>query len=156
MNYDRKAFSSDAANMHESERSQFLNQLDEELLRGGVQISEWCCFLVCEFDTTYIAGAYLSSIIVAMAGIETHLRTEYPFNRQKNLFDLIDSADLNGITKQEIHELRRYRNRWVHISNPDNDDDILTNPEKYATELEEVARRAARILREVIYSNPWI
>ncbi len=111
--------------MDKPERSQFLIDLDEELLKGGVMLSEWCNFIVCESDTTFIAGADLATIVTAMAGIETYLRTEYPLGKKANLFDLIERAALADDLKQEIHAVRMYRNRWVHVSDPENDHDLL-------------------------------
>ena len=61
-------------NMNEDERWDFLVQLDEELLKGGVILSEWCSFIVREADTAFAKRAHLASILVAVSGIETYLR----------------------------------------------------------------------------------
>jgi len=142
--------------MEESVRSQFLIDLEDELFKGAVTLSEWCNFIVCESDTTFIAGADLATIITAMAGIETHLRTEYPLDRRANLCDLIEQAPLNEDLKQEIQTLRKYRNRWVHVADPEDDQDLLDNSEKYTQELEDMARQAVRTLRRTIYENQWV
>lgn len=142
--------------MDEPERSQFLIDLDDELLKGGPTLSEWCNFIVCESNTTFIAGADLATIITAMAGIETYLRTEYPLGRKATLFDLIEKAAVADDLKQDIHSLRKYRNRWVHVADPEDDQELQDNPDKYAQELEGMARQAVRMLRRTIYENPWV
>jgi hypothetical protein len=142
--------------MDEPGRSQFLINIDDELLKGGVTFSEWCSFIICESDTAFIAGADLATIITAMAGIETYLRSEYPMRRKANLFDLIEESPLADDLKCEIHALRTYRNRWVHVANPEDDQDLQDHPDRYAHELEDMARRAVRTLRRTIYENQWV
>jgi hypothetical protein len=58
-------------------REQLLLQLDEQFLKGGVVLSEWCAFIVRESDRAFAAGNYLPTILTAVAGIETTLRAEY-------------------------------------------------------------------------------
>jgi len=62
--------------MTEDDRWKFIIELDEELLKGGVMLSEWCSFIVREADTTFASGSFLAAIITAMAAIETYLRSE--------------------------------------------------------------------------------
>ena len=62
--------------MIEQERWDYLLKLDEELLVGGVILSEWCSMIVREADTAYARGAHLASILTAVSGIETYLRSE--------------------------------------------------------------------------------
>src|SRR3569833_2207802 len=111
--------------MNENERSRNLFELDNELLRGGVSLSEWCNFIVCETDTAFVAGADLATVITALAAIEPYLRAEYPLQGNTKLFDLIEKAPLADDLKQEIHVVRKYRNRWVHVADPQDDDDLL-------------------------------
>jgi hypothetical protein len=68
--------------MDQAERSEFLMALDAELLKGGVTLSEWCSFIVCECDAAFVAGANLATVVTAVAGIETHLRAEYPLGER--------------------------------------------------------------------------
>jgi hypothetical protein len=142
--------------MDEPERAQFLIDLDDELLKGGVTLSEWCSFIVCESDTAFLAGADLATLITAMAGMETYLRTEYPLKGKASLNNLTAKAPLADGLQQEIHALRKYRNRWVHVADPADDQDLLDRPKQYAQELEAMARRAVRALRRTIYENPWV
>ncbi len=45
--------------MTADERWALLIALDDELLRGGVILSEWCAFIVREADTAFANGAHL-------------------------------------------------------------------------------------------------
>jgi hypothetical protein len=42
---------------------------------------------------------------------------------------LIERSSLKPALKQELHELRKFRNRWVHVSEPWDHDDLLNDPE---------------------------
>jgi hypothetical protein len=57
---------------------------------------------------------------------------------------------------ETLHQLRKYRNKWVHVSDPWNDTEILEHPEQYEQELEEMALLAARTLRQILYENQWV
>jgi hypothetical protein len=140
--------------MTEDERWAHLVALDEELLRGGVILSEWCAFIVREADLAFASGAHLASILTAVSAIETHLRVEN--NSREKLALLIDRSDIEEDLRHDLHHLRRYRNRWVHVDNPENDAEVLEDPGKFESELEREALFAARALRRTIYSNPWI
>lgn len=141
--------------MTEEDKLQFLVDLDERFLQEGVILSEWATFLIRDADTAFVAGAHLASIITALAGVETHLRGEGGSSKQR-LLELIDGADLEDDLKQELQILRKYRNKWVHITDPWDDNTLLESPEKHEVELEEMARRCAVALRRTIYTNPWI
>lgn len=142
--------------MTETERWNYLIELDEELLKGGVILSEWCSFIVREADTTFVKGTHLASILTAVAGIETYLRSEYGQHSNTRLYDLIESSPLDKELKIDLHKLRKYRNRWVHIDEPWNDEALLHDPLAHEEELEQMAVFAARALRRTIYENPWI
>ena len=141
--------------MTEEGKWQYLVDLDERLLQGGVILSEWATFLIKDADMAFVAGAHLASIITGLAGVETHLRGEGGSSKQR-LVELIDDADLEEDLKQELQILRKYRNKWVHVADPWDDDALLESPEKHEAELEEMARRCAVALRRTIYTNPWI
>lgn len=126
--------------------------LDDDLLKGGVVLSEWCARIVCDADTAYAAGAFLATILTAVSGIETYLRSEYPATGRPRLADLINAAELPRNLKADLHSLRCYRNRWVHVDTPDEDETLLADPESVDLELESMARFAARALRRTIYS----
>jgi hypothetical protein len=142
--------------MNEEERWSHLTALDDELLKGGVILSEWCSFIVREADTAFAKGAHLASIITAVAGIETYLRSEYADGKKSTLFRLIDESPINDDLRTELHTLRKYRNKWVHVEDPWDDAELLTSPETFEAECEEMAFRAVRALRKTIYENPWV
>jgi hypothetical protein len=142
--------------MNESERWDYLVRLDEELLLGGVILSEWCTLITREADTAFARGAHLASIVLAMSAVETHLRSEHSPARGMRLVDLIVSSDLPKDLKADLHTLRKYRNKWVHVDEPWEDEALLADPAAADQELEEMAVFATRILRRAIYANPWV
>lgn len=142
--------------MNEDEHWAELASLDDELLKGGVILSEWCSFIVRESDTAFANGAYLASILTAVSGIETYLRSEHSETGKERLIELINRASINSELKDELHTLRKYRNKWVHVDDPWNDASLLIRPEETEIELEQMAFIAARALRRTIYENQWI
>lgn len=142
--------------MNVEDRWKLLVQLDEELLVGGVSLSEWCSFIVREADMAFANDAFLASIITAAAGVETYLRTEYGGRRKSSFQKLIDQSPIDDDLKADLHQLRKYRNSWVHVGNPANDEVILAYPKRYERELEGQALFAAKVLRQTIYENQWI
>lgn len=137
------------------ERWAYLVTLDEELLKGGVVLSEKCAFLVRNVDLAFVHEAPLAAILTAVAAIETQLRAEHSGARVR-LIDLVNTSDLASEVKGEIHSLRRFRNEWVHVDEPWEDDAFLKAPELAEQQLLEMARRAVVVLRRVVYHNPWI
>ena len=118
-------------------------------------LSEWATFLIKDADTAFVSGAHLASIITSLAGVETHLRAEGG-NKKQRLVELIEESDIEEDLKKELQILRKYRNKWVHVADPWDDDALLESPETHESELEEMARRCAVALRRTIYTNPWI
>ncbi|MEN6365390.1 MAG: hypothetical protein ABFC88_01075 [Thermoguttaceae bacterium] len=141
--------------MTEAEKWDYLLHLDDTLLQGGLVLSEWATFFVKDADLAFVSGANLASIIVSLAGVETHLRGESG-TRNSRLVDLIDQSDLDDDLKKELQTLRRYRNKWVHVADPWDDVQLLDVPEEPEAELENMAKRCAVSLRRTIYTNPWI
>lgn len=139
----------------EQEKSLFLLNLDETLLKGSAIISEWAIFLIRNADISFISGANLSAIITSLAAIETHLRTEDGLEN-KQFVDLITSSNLSKSLKKELHDLRKYRNKWVHVSSPSDDEILLNSSDAMEAELEFIARRSLECLRRVIYSNQGV
>lgn len=134
----------------------YITALDDELLKGGATMSEWCAFIVRECDYAFVAGANLATVITSVAAIETYLRAEYAASKRIRLADLIDQAPIAQELREDIHKLRKYRNTWVHVATPEDDQAILDKPEVYDAELEEWAKLAQRTLRRTIYENPWV
>lgn len=141
--------------MTEDERWAHLGALDDELLKGGVILSEWCAFIVRDADTAFASGAHLAAILTAVSGIETYLRSEHSKTRRERLVELINSAEIDVGLKADLHTLRKYRNKWVHVDRPWEDEELLEHPEVVEGELEEMAFFAVRALRKTIYENRW-
>lgn len=144
--------------MNRNERDAYIFQLDVDLLKGGVILSEWSTFLVRDADEAFCAGADLATILVAQAAIESHLRYEYSHLQSSNggFYNLIEQSPLSDELKAALHRLRKYRNRWVHVNDPHDDSDLMRRPEYYENELETMALLAIKALREVIYLEQWL
>jgi hypothetical protein len=142
--------------MNEEERWSRIVSLDEELFKGGVILSEWCSFIVRESDLAFVHGANLASILTAVSGIETYLRSEYGEKGRSGLFELIDGAPIADALRSDLHKLRKYRNKWVHVNDPWDDQRLLDTLDESEKELEEMALFAARALRRTIYENQWV
>lgn len=142
--------------MKEKIRWEYLTKLDEELLKGGVLLSGWYYFIVRESDLTFVNGTYLASIVTAVLGVKTYLRSEYAPNEKKILFDLINDSPIEDNLKTDLHKLRKYRNKWVHIEEPLVDKKLLDYPEKYEKERKEMSYFAVKALRKLIYETQCI
>jgi len=142
--------------MTKDERWSHLAALDDELLKGGVILSEWCSYIVREADTAFANGAHLASILTAVSGIETYLRSEHSVTGKERLAELINKAQIEDGLKTDLHTLRRYRNKWVHVDEPWDDVQLLEHPDQVEAELAEMAFFAARALRRTIYENLWV
>jgi hypothetical protein len=138
------------------ERQSYLEKLDDELLKGGVILSEWCSFIVREFDEAFVAGAYLGAILVGLAGVETYLRSEYATKKGMRLLDLISDSPIEEELRRDIDDLRKYRNKWVHVEDPWKDARLVEISEEVDKEIEHMALHAARVLRKTIYENQWV
>jgi len=142
--------------MNSNERDAYLFALDEELLKAGIILSEWCSEIVRQADTAFVNGADLAAILTAVAAAETYLRSEYATQKRQRLAALIDEAPIELELKQDLHTLRKYRNKWVHMDEPWNDEPLIEHPEALCAELEGMAKFACHVLRRTIYENQWI
>lgn len=142
--------------MTEDERWAHLVALDDELLKGGVILSEWCAFIVRDADAAFAGGAHLAAILTAVSGIETYLRSEHSVTRKERLVELINQAGIDADLKIDLHTLRKYRNKWVHVDSPWEDEELVKYPEIIEGELKEMAFFAVRLLRRTITENQWV
>ena len=85
----------------------YITALDDELLKGGATMSEWCAFIVRECDYAFVAGANLATVITSVAAIETYLRAEYAAGKRIRLADLIDQSPIAQELREDIHKLRK-------------------------------------------------
>ena len=140
--------------MTEQEKWDYINRLEEELLLGGVVISEWSIFLAKDAELAFCSGASLAAILAAQAAIESHLRYEYfdPVQTKGwGLYRLLENVQLPLSLKSNLHKLRQFRNQWVHVEDPAYDSDLLDKPEYYSAELEEMAKLAIESMLKVLY-----
>jgi hypothetical protein len=140
----------------EDERWEWVNELDEEMLRGGASASEFCVELMRNADLSYASGAFVACLITASATIETYLREEGYGDSKCGLYQLIEMSDFDENTKIELHDLRKNRNAWVHVADPWADNDIENEYSQGHPELENQCKQALRLMRLVVYSNPWV
>lgn len=140
----------------EQEKWDYLLALDDELLKGGVIIGAKASALIQNSDIAYCAGAPVAAIVLAVAAMESHLREEFGLDDAKGFRDVIDGTDFDLAVKSDLHDLRRERNRWVHARDDGDNDDWLHNDIAGADGLEPFARKAVRLLRIVVYDNPWV
>jgi hypothetical protein len=134
--------------MSAQQRIDYILALDDEYLRGGVVLSEWTAFMVREADNAFVAACDLACVLTVSAAIETALRSETGVAR---LVEGIETSAMPAALRAELHDLRRFRNRWVHIQNPADDSLPLDDPMGLAREVHDWAVTAVRLLRRVIY-----
>ncbi len=145
--------------MTEQEKWNYIITIDEELLLGGVILSEWSTFLARDAEIAFCSGANLSAILAAQAAVESHLRYEYFGSKNTKglgLSELIGHAPLPLDLKDNLHSLRRFRNKWIHVENPRRDDHLLERPEYHEAELEEMAKLAIRSMLRVLYTEQFV
>jgi hypothetical protein len=145
--------------MTEQEKWDYILALDEELLKGGVMLSEWSTFLARDAEAAFCSGASLAAILAAQAAVESHLRYEYldPVAAKGwGLYKMLDSVPMPVDLKDDLHRLRRFRNKWVHVEDPSRDEYLLERPEYHSLELEEMAKLAMRSMLRVLYSEQWL
>ena len=145
--------------MTEKQKWDYINQLDEELLLGGIEFSEWTTFLAKDAEIAFYSGAYLSSILAYQAAIESHLRYEYFTGtnpKSWSFFNLIEGSQLDDNLKSELHDLRKYRNKWVHVNDTENDSQLLERPEYFENEMFEFSKNAIKSMLRVLYSNQFV
>lgn len=136
-------------------RWSFILSLDDALLKGGAITSAKTDLLVQNVDIAYCNGAPLAAIILATSAIEAHLRFDLQVDESTNLASLIDRSALGTSLIEDLHALRRERNRWVHPREEEGDDWIYDDVAGLRT-LDALARSAVRLVRLVLYDNPWV
>ncbi|MGC3971582.1 MAG: hypothetical protein QM775_30840 [Pirellulales bacterium] len=139
--------------MNTEQKWAYLAKLDDEL-GGGVMLSEWTCILVKDVDIAFCNHASLSAILAAQSAIECHLRFEFSgclSGNRGGFYDLIEQSPLEPSMKADMHRLRRFRNRWVHVNDPADDEGVLARSESLEAETEEFAVFCMRLLRQTLY-----
>ena len=143
----------------EQEKWDFITALEDELLLGGVILSEWSSFLARDAMTAWCSGANLAAILSAQAAVESHLRYEYFGPKQSKgwgLYRMLHEAPIEADLLLTLHKLRKFRNRWVHVDDPANDQDLLERPEYHESEIDEMAKLAIKSMMQILYSEQWL
>ena len=135
----------------EEDRWAWLSDLDDDLLQGGVILSDQAIVLTRNADICFASGAFVACIVMCAATVETWLRGEGDKGR---FIDLVDASDFDTVTKSKMHALRRDRNRWVHVDDPWAETDLVEEYSAGDTVLEYQCKEALRLMRTVVYSNP--
>lgn len=148
-----------ATEMTEQDKWKYIMELNEELLKGGVILSEWTTFLAKDAESAFCADAHLSSILSCQAAIESHLRYECfdpKESKRWGFYELIEKSSLPTDLKTDLHELRKFRNKWVHVENPSDDSDLLIRPKYHEKELAQFAKKSIRIMLTTLYIEQWV
>ncbi|WP_155736172.1 hypothetical protein [Pseudomonas chlororaphis] len=111
--------------------------------------------MIRDADVAFVNEENLSCVITFLAAIEACLRSE-DVSGGKRFVDLIINSDLDEELKAELHGLRKYRNKWVHVAAPWEDQILLDSPELFEKEIEQITRRSIVALRRALYSNPFM
>lgn len=101
----------------------------------------------------------MAAILAAQAAIESHLRYEYfdPIETKGwGLYRLLENAQLPLDLKSNLHRLRLFRNQWVHVEDPTQDDHLLNKPGYYEEELEKMAKLAIESMLRVLYIEQFV
>jgi len=145
--------------MTEAEKWEWILGLEDKYLKGGIILSEWSTVLSKEADQAFCSGANLAAVLVAQAAMETHLR--YDFFAPKEVkgwgfYKLIQGADVSGELRERMHEVRRFRNTWVHVNDPHDDELLLERPEPVEAEAEQMAMKALDTMMDLFCTYQWV
>ncbi|HTE15428.1 MAG TPA: hypothetical protein VK642_10160 [Burkholderiales bacterium] len=138
----------------EDARWKYVGDLDDKMLKGGVIVSEFASEWIRNCDVCFTNGAYLACVITAFQAIETMLRSDNP--NEFKAVDLINHSNLEDALKQQLHGLRKFRNSWVHVQDPWDDEEVLADFDSGNRKLFEHALQSVRSMREVLYHDQWV
>ena len=130
-------------------RERILLNIQNEVLKGGICVQDWTTFQLENAYISYCAGANLSCIIMCQAAIESFMRDDEQLSC-RSFYDLIENCSYNLEIKKRLHQLRNYRNKWIHINEQDNE--FIINEE----ELNNMALFSYRLALEVFHYYPFI
>ena len=121
-------------------------------LRGAVTVGDHTQALLVELETVFGAGAWVATVILAVAVVEAHLREQamaagWAVDPYLNAGRLFAEAGLD----ERFDTLRRARNRALHVSDPP----TLTVDMYWfeAERLEAEARYAIRLVAVALYGG---
>jgi len=132
-----------------NKREKVLLDIQEDVLKGGICVQDWTTFQLENAYISYCAGATLSCIIMCQTAIESYMRDDERLT-DRSFYELIDNCSFNLEMKENLHKLREYRNKWVHIN--EQVDEFFIDYK----ELDEMAQFSYRLALEVFHSYPFI
>ncbi len=138
---------------------EYILKLDEELLKGGIILSEWTSALIRDSDKAFCADANIATIVLVQAGLESYLKAEFfsdDSTAKLSFFEMINDSSMDKNLKCKMHDLRKNRNKWMHINDPWDDAALLKYGDNFENTLEQDAKEAIKLLRQVIYQNPCV
>ncbi len=138
------------------EESDWFNTVWDECLRGGVILSEYSKFLAQDAYIAWEAGAYIAAILVAQAAIETHMRFETESKRGISFFNLVEQANISDGLRKRIHNLRVARNRWVHVPDPNDDQDLQKDESAQHEKLAADSKEAIITMIKALCAWQWV
>jgi hypothetical protein len=137
------------------EKEAFVLSLEDELLKGGVMLPEWTTRISQEAIESFVGGRHLACLLTGMAAIETQLRSDHG-GSQTRLQDLVKESGFPNALKESLHSLRRYRNRWVHVSDPWDDQVLLGKSDAVEEELFQMSKLCVELMMRVLFSKQWV
>ncbi|MFZ5786333.1 MAG: hypothetical protein ACOY3Y_07815 [Acidobacteriota bacterium] len=146
--------------MTEAEKWAWIQDLEDKYLKGGIMLSEWSTMLAKEADHAFCSGANLAAVLAAQAAMEAHLR--YDFFDPENVkgwgfYKLIEGADdVSEDLRERMHEVRRFRNTWVHVNDPHDDEHLLERPELVEAEAEVITMKALDAMMDLFCTYQWV
>lgn len=137
-----------------SERETYFGELLESELKGGIIISEYSAFLARDAEAAFVCGAFISTVIVCCSAIEAHIRFEG--GQGNNLHGLMAHINVSEETLVEINAVRQFRNKWVHVRDPEMDERLQKECDVVVDECEAMARRALKCLVKVLCADQYV
>ncbi|NBB78612.1 MAG: hypothetical protein GVY36_04100 [Verrucomicrobia bacterium] len=139
--------------MHHQNRDKLVEEWERIIeLRAPDPASEWVTKLSYDAIEAFLHHLDIASILTTTATIETLLRLEDPNIR--NFRRLIERSKLNEGDKLRLNSLRAYRNQWVHVNKPFDDEHLHTNTKNAEEELSYMAKTGIEVMYTLIYDTP--
>lgn len=138
--------------MTQEAKEKLLLELEERLFLGCTLPSEWTTVIMQDAEGAFVSGHYLAAILTAQAAMECNLRHENGVAERCGFFELIEGSDLPAELKQDLHVVRRYRNRWVHVADPSEDSHLQDHLFEEGEDMERMAVLAITCMLKVHFS----
>jgi len=136
------------------DKQAYIDELWNTELKGGIELSEYSTFLAKDAGIALVSGAFIAAIIVSCSAIESHLRFDGAQGR--SLYELMTRVGFSQSLADEINKVRKFRNEWVHVNEPELDEKLLKNPEMIEKQCEEMAMLAYQCLVRALCFNQYV